>query len=115
MSCEIVNFPRQPVRLTVVASNPQITNFIEAAVYQSEKLLDAAFDLAGASAEITNAQMVLKERGCLPEGDATMNGETLESVLEAAMALIKLGGCRNRDRALTAELRNWLLANGGRG
>lgn len=41
-----------------------------------------------------------------------MMGDTLESVLRAAIPLLNLSGASNRDRDLSRAIRQWLQVNG---
>ncbi|NWJ24744.1 hypothetical protein [Rhizobium sp. RM] len=111
MSAEIniLQQRRPPVRL--VFSNATATKS-EGDAYIERQLAKANTQLIGAQADIAHAFEVVTIGRNLPDHDATMVGDTLESILRAALPIINISGASNRDRDLMRALRQWLQVNG---
>jgi len=111
MTAEIFTLParKPPVRLVFSAGGPRKT---ESDVFVERQLAEANSHLIGAQSDIAHAFKVVTNGRTLPEHDATMTGDALESVLRAVLPLLNLSGASNRDRGLSREVRQWLQVNG---
>ncbi|ANV24781.1 hypothetical protein [Agrobacterium pusense] len=111
MTAEIFTLPfrKPPVRLVFSAGGPRKT---ESDVFVERQLAEANSHLIGAQSDIAHAFKVVTNGRTLPEHDATMTGDTLESVLRAVIPLLNLSGASNRDRDLSRAVRQWLQVNG---
>lgn len=111
MTAEIRVLPtkRPPVRLVFSAGAPIKS---DGDAYIERQLAQANSQLIGAQADIAHAFKVVTAGRNLPDHDATMIGETLESILRAALPIINMSGASNRDRDLAHAVRQWLQVNG---
>lgn len=111
MSAEIFTLPgsRPPVRL-VFSPTPKPEPASSA--YALRQLAEANAQIIGAQSDIACAIQRLSDGLILPDHDATVTGDTLESILRSALAIFNLSGASNRDRDLSRAVRQWLQING---
>lgn len=111
MSAEIFTLPgaRPPVRLVFSSTTkPEPAS----SAYALRQLAEANAQIIGAQSDIACAIHRLSIGQTLPDHDATITGEALESILRGALAIFNLSGASNRDRGISRELRQWLQVNG---
>lgn len=111
MTAEIIMLPRVRPAVRLVFSAPQ-EQPIELDRHALCQLANATDLLNSALGEISDANRTLLRGRSVPDGDATVTGETLELILRAAMQMGLFSGAINRDRPLMQAMRDWLQANG---
>lgn len=111
MTAEILSMPRRSPPVRLVFSNTQFDN-AQLDRHSLCQLANASDALIAAHGEISEANRVLLRGRILPDHSTLMTGETLESVLRAAMQLALFSGASNRDRAVMQAIRDWLQTNG---
>lgn len=103
----VLTFPGQYRPHAVEANEPDTDRFALACLTEAAEAANAAaLDCSGSIRHILSGH-------ALGDNSHVLSGETLTSVLQAALSLIDLRGVRNTDRPVRNAICAWLESDGG--